>query len=113
MAQFLPLPPDQQSLAVSAAWVNFIEPLPVKAEEHQTLTQCTGTRSYVLTQHVVPQPLSTSSAVDMFSLLLCERLGDALATLLQGIRDARQKELQVCTEVFTAVEQRKSTCRQI
>jgi hypothetical protein len=41
-----------------------------------------------------PQPLSTASAVDMLSLLLCERLADALTTLLQGIRDARDKELQ-------------------
>ena len=30
----------------------------------------------------------------MLSLLLCERLADALTTLLQGIRDARDKELQ-------------------
>ena len=41
----------------------------------------------------------------MLSLLLCERLGDALATLLQGIRDARQNELQVCcTDLSTEIE---------
>ncbi len=64
---------------------------------------------HALYEHVVLQPLSTSAAVDMLSLLLCERLGDALATLLQGIRDARQNELQVCcTELSTVVKKKRA-----